>query len=139
VVDIDGVLANGEHRQHLVKAKRWDDFFDAASGDDPIAETAVLVRLLDADLRVVLLTGRPLRTRELTVLWLDEHGFRWDLLVMKGDRDFRKASLVKREALGLLKERGFTPLLALDDEPGNVEMYRAEGVPCVYIHSGYYL
>jgi len=138
IVDIDGVLADGAHRQHLVRAKRWNEFFDAAHGDAPIAETAVLLRLLDADLVVVLLTGRPVRTRDATVTWLAEHGYRWDLLVMKEDRDFRKATMAKREAVTTLRERGFTPVLALDDEPGNVDMYRTEDIPCLYIHSGYY-
>ena len=138
IVDIDGVLADGAHRQHLVKAKRWREFFDAAHGDAPIAETAVLLRLLDPAVVVVLLTGRPVRTRDATVTWLAEHGYRWDLLVMKEDDDFRRTHLSKREAVTTLRERGFTPVLALDDEPGNVDMYRVEGVPCLYIHSGYY-
>ena len=138
IVDIDGVLADGAHRQHLVRAKRWREFFDAAQSDAPIAETAVLLRLLDADLVVVLLTGRPVRVRDATTTWLAEHGYRWDLLVMKEDADFRKTDRAKREAVVALREAGLTPVLALDDEPGNVEMYRAEGIPCLYIHSGYY-
>ena len=138
IVDIDGVLADGAHRQHLVRAKRWREFFDAAHGDTPIAETAVLLRLLDADLVVVLLTGRPVRTREPTIGWLAEHGYRWDLIVMKEDGDTRKATMAKREAVKALRDTGFTPVLALDDEPGNVDMYRTEGLPCLYIHSGYY-
>ena len=138
IVDIDGVLANGDHRQHLVRAKRWDEFFDAANRDLPIAETAVLLRLLDQDLVVVLMTGRPRRTREATIAWLAEHGYRWDLLVMKEDDDLRKTHHAKREAVAALRDLGFTPVLALDDEPGNVTMYREEAVPCLYIHSGYY-
>jgi hypothetical protein len=138
IVDVDGVLADGAHRQHLVRAKRWREFFDAAHGDAPIAETAVLVRLLDADLVVVLLTGRPVRVRAPTITWLAEHGYRWDLLVMKDERDLRRTDRAKRDAVTDLRERGFTPVLALDDEPGNVDMYRAEGIPCLYIHSGYY-
>ncbi len=138
IVDIDGVLADGAHRQHLVRAKRWKEFFDAAHGDLPIAETAVLLRLLDQDLVVVLLTGRPLRTRKATITWLAEHGYRWDLLIMKEDSDLRKTDRAKREAVVDLRQAGFNPVLALDDEPGNVDMYRLEGVPCLYIHSGYY-
>lgn len=138
IVDIDGVLADGAHRQHLVRAKRWREFFDAAHGDAPIAETAVLVRLLDADIVVVLLTGRPVRTQSPTIAWLAEHGYRWDLLIMKENTDLRRTDKAKREAAKALREHGFTPVLALDDEPGNVDMYRAEGIPCLYVHSGYY-
>lgn len=138
IVDIDGVLADGAHRQHLVQAKQWPAFFDAAVGDAPIAETAVLLRLFDADLTVVLLTGRPVRIRHDTVAWLAEHGYRWDLLVMKEDRDYRPSRLSKRDAVVDLRNAGLTPVLALDDEPGNVAMFRAEAIPCLYVHSGYY-
>ena len=37
-----------------------------------------------------------------------------------------------------LRQRGFNLRLALEDDPSNHAMYVAAGVPCVYIHSGYY-
>ena len=63
VFDLDGVLSDAAGRQHYIdKASRrrnWDAFFDAC-GDDPlIDDVATLLHLLDGDLRVVLLTGRP--------------------------------------------------------------------------------
>jgi hypothetical protein len=33
---------------------------------------------------------------------------------------------------------GFDLRLAFEDDRRNLEMFRAEGVPCIYIHSGYY-
>ena len=33
---------------------------------------------------------------------------------------------------------GFDLRLAFEDDPRNVAMFRAEGIACVYIHSGYY-
>ena len=33
---------------------------------------------------------------------------------------------------------GFDLRLAFEDDRRNVDMFHAEGVPCVYIHSGYY-
>ena len=38
----------------------------------------------------------------------------------------------------MLRATGYEPVLAIDDDPRNAEMYRAEGVPVVYVHSGYY-
>ena len=38
-----------------------------------------------------------------------------------------------------LVTKGFDIRLALDDDPKNHAMYVSEGVPCIYIHSGYYL
>ena len=37
-----------------------------------------------------------------------------------------------------LRERGFDVKVAFEDDHRNIEMFRSEGVPCVYIHSGYY-
>ncbi len=37
-----------------------------------------------------------------------------------------------------LRASGYVPELAVDDDPRNAEMYRSEGVPVVYVHSGYY-
>ena len=34
--------------------------------------------------------------------------------------------------------RTFDLRLAFEDDRRNVDMFHAEGVPCVYIHSGYY-
>jgi len=45
----------------------------------------------------------------------------------------------KRAVLGDLVTWGFDVRLALDDDPKNHAMYVSEGVPCIYIHSGYYL
>ncbi|NJO55968.1 MAG: hypothetical protein HC834_05945 [Rhodospirillales bacterium] len=34
--------------------------------------------------------------------------------------------------------REFDLRLAFEDDPRNVSMFHAQGVPCIYIHSGYY-
>ena len=47
-------------------------------------------------------------------------------------RDFKQASVWD------LRRYGFHLELAIEDDRRNVEMFRSEGVPCIYIHSGYY-
>ena len=37
-----------------------------------------------------------------------------------------------------LRSTGFELALAFEDDLRNVEMFRAEGTPCLYVHSGYY-
>lgn len=96
------------------------------------------MELLDRDLLVVLLTARPLRTRDDTVAWLVRHDVRWDLLVMRADRDFRPSHEAKLEAVRALAGVGFDVRLAIDDDPRNAAMFRAEGVPCLELESGYY-
>jgi hypothetical protein len=47
-------------------------------------------------------------------------------------RDFKQATV------GELRHYGFDLQLAFEDDRRNVDMFRREGVPCVYFHSGYY-
>ena len=37
-----------------------------------------------------------------------------------------------------LRSAGFDLRLAFEDDRRNVEMFRAEAIPCLYVHSGYY-
>ncbi len=140
VVDIDGVLSDAASRQHYLEQPRrdWRGFF-AACGDDPVIEEMhVLLSLLDPTLQVVLLTARPMFVHELTEAWLRRYDIRWDLLVMRpyGEHDVSRE--FKERAVGELRDYGFTLELAVEDDRRNVEMLRAAGIPCMYMHSGYY-
>ncbi len=106
--------------------------------DPPIGEGIRLVAGLVGDRTTILVTARPTRLATTTMAWLERHSVPWDLLVMRSDTDHRRSSEVKAEALEGLRSTGYEPQLAVDDDPGNVEMYRAAGVPAVYLHSGYY-
>ena len=57
---------------------------------------------------------------------------------MRVDGDFGSSPDVKRAILDSLRGDGYEPVLAVDDDPRNLVMYRSEGVPTVYVHSGYY-
>lgn len=98
-----------------------------------------LLERFDVDLTVVLLTARPDNLRQATVDWVVRHGYRWEVLVMRGHRDGGLSSPeFKRRSLNELREMGFAPQLALDDDLRNIKMFRDEGVAALYIHSGYY-
>jgi phosphoglycolate phosphatase-like HAD superfamily hydrolase len=140
VFDLDGVLSDAASRQHYIERGRrdWQAFF-AACGDDPlIEEVARLMELLDPALHIVLLTGRPVRVRPQTLAWLDRYELRWDLLIMRDFGDYSAARQFKQDTVGQLRRYGFDLRLAFEDDRRNLEMFRAEGVPCIYIHSGYY-
>jgi phosphoglycolate phosphatase-like HAD superfamily hydrolase len=140
VFDLDGVLSDAASRQHFLEGRwrDWDAFFEACGDDDLIEEVARLLSLLDEKLAVVLLTARPLRVRPQTLAWLQRYRLRWDLLVMRDYGDYLAASQFKRRSVHELREHGFELRLAFEDDRRNVHMFHSEGVPCVYIHSGYY-
>jgi phosphoglycolate phosphatase-like HAD superfamily hydrolase len=140
VFDLDGVLSDAASRQHYLEGRPrdWDAFFEAC-GDDPlIDEVARLLSLLDHSLVVVLLTARPARVQPQTLAWLARYGVRWDLLIMRERGDYDSAREFKRRAVGELRSAGFQLLLSFEDDRRNVAMFRELGIPCVYIHSGYY-
>ena len=137
---MDGVLSDAVNRQHFLEHGRrnWHAFFEAC-GDDPlIEEVARLTELLDPTLRLVLLTARPVRVRPQTLAWLERYGLRWDLLIMRGAGDYLASPEFKRDTVYELRHYGFDLQLAFEDDRRNVEMFHSEGVPCIYIHSGYY-
>jgi hypothetical protein len=140
VFDIDGVLSDAAGRQHFLERGRrdWTAFFEACGDDQVIEEVARLLELLDPSLSVILLTGRPQRVQPQTLAWLRRYGLRWDLLVMRARGDYAQVTAFKGSVVVDLREFGFDLRLAFEDDPSNHAMYVAAGVPCVYIHSGYY-
>jgi len=140
VVDVDGVLSDASGRQHLLarEPKPWATFFEASVQDPPITEGIRLVAGLVGDRLMVLLTARPARLADTTMTWLERNSVPWDLLVMRRDDDHRSSPEVKSDAVDGLRADGYEVQLAIDDDPGNVRMYRAAGVAAVYLHSGYY-
>lgn len=118
VFDIDGVLADVEHRQHHLQGGRmsWDAFFAEATDDPPLAPGIALVQQAQRDGRVVVyLSGRPERLREVTTRWLDQHGCPPGELVLRPDADHSPAVRLK---LGRLREiaGAFTIALFVDDD-----------------------
>jgi hypothetical protein len=140
VVDIDGVLSDAASRQHYLEAPRrnWPAFFEACGDDPVIEEMKVMLDLLAPDLQVILLTARPERVHHLTEAWLRRYEIRWNLLLMRPWGEYEMSREFKKGSLWDLRLFGFDVRLAIEDDRRNVEMFRSEGVPCIYFHSGYY-
>ena len=134
------MLSDAVSRQHYLEAPRrdWRAFFDACGDDPVIEEVHVLLELLDPTLTIVLLTARPQRIHHLTEAWLRRYRIRWDLLVMRPFGDYEVSREFKQGSVWELREYGFDLKLAIEDDRRNVAMFRAEHVPCLYKHSGYY-
>ena len=140
VFDMDGVLSDASRRQHYLDRpfRDWEAFFQACGDDELIDEVARLLDVIDDDLQVVLLTARPIRVQPQTLAWLRRYELRWDLLIMRDFGDYSASQEFKRRSVWELRTEGFDLLLAFEDDRRNYEMFHSEGIPCVYIHSGYY-
>ena len=145
VCDLDGTLANCEHRVHHVrdKPKNWDAFYAGVREDKvntPVL--SILSRFLDyayAPYNIIFCSGRPERCREDTIWWLDEVANIWEpsvmQLLMRKDGDYRADNIVKQEILDahIAKER---VLFVLDDRQQVVDMWRKNGLTCLQVAEG---
>lgn len=142
IMDIDGTLANGDHRLHHIQKepKDWDAYFDACFDDAPITHMLRIVQALSFGIPIFFVSGRAERCRDATEKWLAVHGFydgRFPLrLYMRPDGDHRNDDVLKIELLGKIQREGFAPLMAFDDRNRVVKAWREAGIPCAQVAEG---
>jgi hypothetical protein len=128
VFDIDGVVADVRHRlHHLDGRKSWTGFFAEADADGLLPEGARLVADLGALHKIVWLTGRPQRLRQVTAKWLADHSLPAGELHMRRDGDYRPAARYKLDTLGLLRPREIAAFI--DDDADVIDAALAAGLP----------
>lgn len=156
-VDIDGTLADIEHRRMYVrsKPKNWPAFERAIPDDKPIQWVIDAVnRLYYAGWTVVLMSGRSEKSLQTTQRWLDMYGVSYHALYMRREfeydesgnvkltrkgtplGDFRRDDIVKEELLGVARGDGFDPDVVFDDRDQVVAMWRKLGIPVVQVAEG---
>ena len=135
IVDIDGTLADCKHRLHHVGKQpiNWDAFFAEMADDSLIYPVAFLANaMFDACTPVILCSGRPEDYRAVTEAWLAQHGVRYSTLHMRAKGDHRADTLVKKQMLEYIRAEGiYEPILAIDDRPSIVSLWRDEGLVCL--------
>lgn len=144
VFDIDGTLADGEHRMHLIRGegkKDWKTFFDMALDDPPHHEIQWLNHIMADrdDVDLIVLTARPEKRRSITEQWLMEHGIKHTELILKTDRE--EADRVpdyafKERILDELIAQGRRPYMVFEDRNNVVDMWRNRGIKCLQVQPG---
>lgn len=152
VFDLDGTLANTDHRQHYVRnpgipgfVPDWDKFFRACVHDTPVPEIVILLRhFVHYGYRVMIASGRSDMVMGDTWDWLDAHVLhgldREQLdrvgLLMRRAEDHRPDHLVKRGWLdaGLIDQSRV--LVVFDDRDAVVQMWREAGLVCCQVAPG---
>lgn len=151
IVDIDGTIANGEHREHLLKEKpkRWKEWAKSMELDTTHDDIIYLIHLLyEAGNRIIMCTGRNEMDRDRTVAWLEkqgiyqgytqaqDHKFAYEKLYMRDDHDHRQDSIVKIDKIEDMKADGFNPVMAIDDRNRVVAAWREAGIRCLQVRDG---
>jgi len=138
LVDIDGTVANGDHRVHhiLKEPKEWDAYFLKCGDDARIDHMHAVVTALSELFAIVYVSGRSDLVRQQTIDWLDQHGFPCDGLYMRKQGDHTDDHILKLELLEQVRADGFEPIMAFDDRNRVVKAWRAAGIPCAQVAEG---
>lgn len=139
VADIDGTIANTDHRSHHVrnKPKNWKAFTAGIPHDTVHTDIVELIDLFaEQGYKIILCTGRGEESRDVTVKWFADHNIGYNQLYMRSRNDHRPDTLVKVELLNQIRTEHGEPWLWLDDRDGVVAAIRAEGVRVLQVAEG---
>jgi len=142
IFDLDGTLANANHRLYLItgenaNAKKWDEFFDLCHLDTPIEHMIALAWALNsAGWPIVIVSGRSDVVRGKTEEWLRQHFPFYEKLLMRPAEDHKDDDILKMEMLAELRAMGYEPEMAFDDRSRVVSAWRAAGIPCAQVAAG---
>jgi len=133
-VDIDGTIANIDHRLHHVrrKPKNWPEFFKEMSKDSVNEWCQNLVYLyFNAGYKIIFVSGRGEEYRRATETWLDEKAQVYHTayeLYMRPEKDYRQDDIIKEEIyLTKIKDK-YNVEVVIDDRPRVCRKWRELGL-----------
>lgn len=158
--DLDGTLADVEHRRHHVRPSvpiwagrfdvipmdepppkfkpNWKAFFEEMTLDPVDPACGAILKDFSGVYPIVYATGRPDNYKQQTETWLTENGFRFpgSSLFMRARNDMRKDDVVKEIILEFEVKTKYNVFFALDDRDQVVKMLRKHGVKVLQVEPG---
>lgn len=141
IFDLDGTLADGDHRLHYIRGgekKDWRSYFAACAEDKLIEPVAHIFRCLvwgGAECRIW--TGRSDEVQAQTIQWLHTHRLSTRGMLMRVSGDHRNDDVLKQEWLQELPAEDRARLRGVfEDRDRVVQMWRANGVQCFQVAPG---
>jgi hypothetical protein len=133
--DIDQTIADGKWRETLITAS-WDAFHAASIDDKPFSDIIQVVNSCPG--RIVGVTSRPEKWRDITNRWLVQYSAHFDELLMRANDDFRPANITKVELIKayLAQNPTYAMSLIFEDDEAVTQAYRAEGWTVLQVHAG---
>lgn len=138
--DIDGTVADCEHRRHYVsdkESKDWQSFFDNMMGDLPrLNVVAQVTGKILAGYELIFVTARPDNYRAMTVEWLRENvGLDHFTVIMRHSGDTRPDTDVKEQMYKTYFEKYLVDCV-FDDRPSVINMWRNNGLEVIDVGNG---
>lgn len=129
IIDLDGTLANCDHRRHLVEGEKrdWDRFFSLMWKDT--ANYIVWEFTQNPYATVLIVSGRPNKYRRTTVKWLKDNNITYNRLFMRKNGDYRKDDVVKQEIYDTKIKDKYDIKFAIDDREDIAEVWNRNGIP----------
>jgi hypothetical protein len=133
--DIDQTIADAKWRETLI-TNSWDAFHAASVDDKPFVHIIQIVNSCPG--RIVGVTSRPEKWREVTNRWLVQYSAHFDELLMREDDDFRPAHITKVELIKkyLTENPNSSLSVIFEDDEAVTQAYRAEGWTVLQVHAG---
>jgi FMN phosphatase YigB (HAD superfamily) len=137
VVDLDGTLANLDHRVPMVTAEAvdWDAFYKASVNDTPNEWCVSLILSMASRFRVIILTARSKIVEKETREWLEAlfPPYYAELVMLREPKDHTPDLELKRR---WLKKFGKDQILfVVEDRQRVVDMWREEGLVCLQCYA----
>ncbi len=138
VFDLDGTLADAEHRRPLLQGDKpdWHSFNKASLFDPPRASVVQVLRaLFDTGYEIWIVSARSDAVALETRGWLTKHAVPYHRLLMRSAADSRPDSELKRQ-WALAYDFPASVLAVFDDRRSVVRMWRNLGIPCFQVADG---
>lgn len=145
IFDVDGTLVDVSSVRHYVNPnhpafpgkKDWNRFHGESINCPPIPDTLELYEQAREDgLAILIVTARMRQWSLPTLLWLRDNGIEHDELYMRPQNDYRKDYIVKAEILQDIKRDGYRPVMAVDDNPNVIKLWKSHNIP-THVISGW--
>ncbi len=136
ICDIDGTIANNDHRQHFLEGKKdWEGFFNCADKDRPIKKIIQeVISFHKKDHEIIFVSGRPELYRTLTKKWLEKF-FNFKInLYMRRAGDKRNKVLVKQDIFyNELKIKNTRIEIVFENDKDLAEMWTNLGLKVFFV------
>ena len=137
IIDIDGTLANVEHRRKdLLNNNNWTVFNSKVDLDKVNLWCREIVDAFKEKYHIILLTGRSEELCKATLNWLKDNNIFYSEIFFRKEGDYRDDVIIKKEIYKHCIESAYFPLFIVDDRSKVVKMWRELGLVCLQCDYG---
>ena len=135
IFDVDGTLCDVRPVRHYLDSgkRNFHRFHSSSLFCRPNWGVLQANMLLPRTLAAIVVTARENRYHRVTHDWLHKWNIRHERLYMRNWGDYRPDYEVKSEILEQIRNDGFNPVHAFDDNPDVVRLWREHGIPTTVV------